>query len=188
VREFSVKGIRIELKKAGYAILMHPEFYSDHMADRFAVVYADPNKLEPYMQAYNAEEKRAYAKKGLLSARTEVTELLTVITPDGNPLPMPYVGASIDTERVSRGLFRRSAIQQVPRIGFSNGITRTFELLAQGAEYIPLEVSNESAALLHKLVGGRPAESVRNFTVSRSVALEQMRLYYKRQQAPDTNS
>jgi hypothetical protein len=74
VREFSVKGTRIELKKAAHAILMHSQFYSDHMVDQFAVVYADPNKLEPYMHAYNAEEKRAYEQEGLLSARTEVTD------------------------------------------------------------------------------------------------------------------
>lgn len=58
----------------------------------------------------------------------------------GNPVPLAYAGAMREGPRVG--------------IGFTNGITRTFWLLANRAEAFPVMVcGRESAELMHKAAG-----------------------------------
>jgi plasmid fertility inhibition factor len=197
MREFSVKGIRVELKTTGYAILMRPNYYSE-MVDDQVVVYADPKKLKPFMQKILKENpvwyganglKRASARRGLLAAKTEVTEPYAILLPEGNPLPMPLAGArerpkiKFDMKPVherKKNFFQRFLPQPSVQFGFTNGITRTFELLAQGAEFVPLETNRKEAAFFHQLVGGtKEPESVRNYTVPASVREETERSYYQ---------
>lgn len=153
---------------------MHPTFYKPPMASDYTVVDADPEKLAPYLMALYAQDpiwygeagrKRKLARQGLLSAKTEITTPTAIVTPVGSPLPMPYMGCFTEIKKVREGFWRRSVIQERPMIGFIDGVTRSLELLKQGAAFIPIEVHHREAAQLHAMGGLKPPESVAAYAV-----------------------
>ena len=69
--EFNFKGIPVKLANEGHTIMML--IRSDYEPEAHMVVFANPKKLSPYMDAINAGEnpnyvvsKHADAKKGLI--------------------------------------------------------------------------------------------------------------------------
>jgi hypothetical protein len=173
-RTFSVRAIRVELKTAGYAILMHPNYF-DSGSNTF-VVYADPGKLRPYVEAriaatpdwYHTDGyKRHASRKGLLNAKTDVTTAPTIVIPDANSLPMPHAGGYMREEKFNWRFAGRDweATKEVFDIGYTNGVTRSMALLEAGAEFIPIETSR-NIDLLQSHVGTRPPEPVAAFIVT----------------------
>ncbi len=162
MREFYIRGVRVDLAKSGYSILMHPNYCLSFVGDNHHVVYADPHKLTPYMNEIEANDdwyhpgglKRKNARHGLLEAKTEVTSRISIIRPGSNPLPMAEGGFITKIETFRSRFLRRQLEREVPAIGFTNGITRTLELIAQGAEFVPLEVQNSAVELTQQMVGG----------------------------------
>jgi hypothetical protein len=103
--------------------------------EEHVVLFADPLKLAPVMDAINRCEhnpwllrKQLQAREGIESARADAKIM--------NPLPMASAVLCFGTE-----------------IRFDDGITRTTELVYQKAEFVPLQVPRNHSDSLHGMIG-----------------------------------
>ncbi len=126
----------------GESIMMVPR--SDMSLEGTQIVFADAKKLAPILDQINARESAGYlagkhldAGHGLYAA--EAVAHNGYFVPRESPLPMASIGSigwSADRP-----------------LNFNDGITRTTELIRQGAEIVPLQVNNALARDVHQLVG-----------------------------------
>jgi hypothetical protein len=167
-------GIPVPLGNGEKAVVMVVDAHSSHDSTDM-VVFAEPFKLHPYMDKINEKSDAAYlrgkhihAKKGLLEAQKDSSELVGRVFPSelDNPLPMARV-------------YCFSLGGEPPRIEFSDGITRTTELIFQQAQFVPLQATDREASLLHSLVGGeRMPQAVSSFIRPWEETMELMREAY----------
>ena len=162
---FDYEIIRVKLNNAGITIAM--TIRGDYSPEDYSVVFADPIKLEVYMKEVNRgydpvglQSKVAAANRGILQAAIlpETTDAL-------HTLPMAKVNCLI--------------LHGKAQVSFSDGMTRTTQLLFLGAEFVPLEVSSKEAELLHKLVGnGKATVPAADFIIPSDVRIARMTEYY----------
>lgn len=168
---FDRETIPVYLTEAGFTILMVVR--SDQPVEECTVVFADPQKLKPYMDKINAREHPAYldykhteAKKGLALARKPNNDYPAY--GEFSSLPMGMINCS----RYEDGTIH---------VGFIDGITRTTELIIQGAEFVPLQINTDKAKLLQELVGGNlPPRLASDYIVPPEIQRERMLTWYRK--------
>ena len=151
---FERYGIPVFLNATGETVMV----VTNAAADK-SVVFADPAKLTPHMDAINRREtasylsgKRRNAAKGIMEARTAADSVSPIPGPRDNPLPMGQAHCSLADGK--------------PVIRFSDGATRTDLLIDLKAKFVPLEVPAAEANLLHQTVGGKmPPKPVEHYMV-----------------------
>lgn len=138
------------------------EGYEDHH-----VVFADPQKLRPYINVLLSElphiaEKRQDAVEGFAEAAINA-EGCTVPGPHENPLPLPLIH------------YR----PELPSsLAFADGITRTALLIELGASFVPVQVEKKDVGEFHRLFGtSRAPEPISNFVVSDQTRVALMTSY-----------
>lgn len=158
---------------------------SNYLNERRAVVHVNAEKFLELWSAnpYNTSEVRRLASGNPSIWRSDRK---FAHAEDGfshgydNPVPLAEVGcwAQKHTDRPRRiflGLFgshSNSEERVIHCVGFTNGITRTIWLLANGCQEFPIECEIEGAKLLHKLVGvpNSPVQTVESLTSSPLIA------------------
>ena len=143
-------GIPVSLKD-GRTILM--TIRSDYNAQDHSVVFADPKKLAPYMDALKAKEVPFMQAK----RKQEGQQMIDAAVTKRQAVPGAVISVFANADEKMMGMARVSCFAingEPPRIGFSDGVRRTTELVAQGAAFVPLQVPTKEARLLQEAVGG----------------------------------
>lgn len=117
--------------------------------DKSVILFSDPAKLAPFMDRINAGEHREWlenkhqkAQNGLKTAQKQAKHF--------SPLPVGSVGCFLDG-----------------KLRFDDGITRTTELIYQGADFIPLEMDVQTSKKLRDILGinEMPIRRTAEFTI-----------------------
>jgi hypothetical protein len=136
----------------------------EHMGEHSAVAFVDAGRFlelwrnEPYPihseqsfgnpNIWRADRKFHFAEKGFAEGRT-------------NPVPLAYVSFGLDERVVEFYRFlwfgRSESKVKVPYVGFTNGITRTIWLLANGCRSFPIECELPRAQDLVQYAGTQGA-------------------------------
>jgi hypothetical protein len=150
-----------------------------NMDQRWAVVVVDSAKFlelwknEPYPihressygneHTWRADRKFHYAEKGFAQGRH-------------NPVPLAYVSYAVTEQHEVSYRIKwlrygpTTTSQMVPHVGFTNGITRTIWLLANGCTSFPICCDLPGAVELHRLAGVEGFQVLRISELHQSIA------------------
>jgi len=169
--EFDIYGIPVRLKQDNRTVLTRVR--DDH--DKYAcmVVFADPKKLSFYTDPLCRDDEVRHSLKV-----QDCRSALSAATATSND-PMPVCGLNehpIPIAIVNCWTFRPDG---KPDVTFTDGITRTGQLIRMGAEFVPVQVATGEAELLHKTVGGvLPPRPASDYIVPHDIRMEKMTAYY----------
>ena len=118
-----------------------------------------------------SDGKITSAKHGIIEAKIDPSDLSA---PAENPLPLAMVS------------FNAYNTTQTAQLSFIDGITRTTELLNQGAEFIPFQIKSEEAEALHRAMGGkRQLVQATTYVVPPNIRANRIFSYYDQLEADD---